>query len=269
MWNQLSKLHEQGQRFILVTVISTGGSTPRNIGSQMVITTAKCYGSIGGGAIEYQVIQHAQDILAEQPNPSPISWFEAHLSHDLGMCCGGKMKLMLQDIVPTPRLIIFGAGHIGTALAQLAQFSGYQVFVIDDREEWADPHRFESVLPNNSQQTQSDRSITTSITVICNDAEHYLIGASLQSTDYVVVTTYDHGLDQRLISKLAPQKLAYLGLIGSKAKWLKFVSRLQDDVDPSDLDRVHCPMGLKIAAQTPEEIAVSVMAELISTRRNS
>ncbi len=254
MWSQLSVLSAQRQRFILITVIERGGSTPRGLGAQMVVTAEKTIGTIGGGALEYQAIQEAHERLKNSPSANPISYLQFSLSHDLGMCCGGQIKLMLQDFPPTPRLIIFGAGHVGQALAQIASLSNFQVWVVDDRDEWADLERF-----------------PTNVEVICDDSEHYLRHAQLSYGDYVVVTTYDHALDERLISALTRFSLSYLGLIGSQAKWLRFQKRLElelkDEIRIENLKKTHCPMGLSIYAETPSEIAVSIMAELISIYR--
>ena len=151
-------------------------------------------------------------------------------------------------------MIIFGAGHVGQALAQIASFSEFNIFVIDDREEWADPQRFPK-----------------SIELICDEAEHALRDLSLGMGDYAVVTTYDHALDERIISSLTKFSLDYLGLIGSQAKWLRFQKRLQVELQDTTriarLENTHCPMGLPIKAETPHEIAISIMAEVISVYR--
>ena len=250
MWSQLSEFVTNQQRFILATVTETGGSTPRGLGAQIAITEGQLIGTIGGGALEKFVIDAARRLLQKPPNARVISWLELHLSNDLGMCCGGKVTIMLQDYVPSPQLFIFGAGHIGQVLAKVAHIAGFKVTVIDEREEWT-----------------LQKSFDEGIQVICDDSEHYLKGQKLSPYDYVVVTTYDHSLDQRLISELTKYELSYLGLIGSKAKWLRFTKRLKDISSPDRLSEVRCPMGLSIGAQTPEEIAISVVAELISTRR--
>ncbi len=252
MWSQLSDLSLRGERFIIATVTDTGGSTPRKLGAQLVITLHTIIGTIGGGAIEQRIINEARHILNSPPQRSSISWVSVHLSHDLGMCCGGNMTIMLHDHIPYPKLYIFGAGHIGTSLAQVSLIAGFKVSVIDDREEWADETRF-----------------PVEIEVICDDPEHFLKSSPLTSADYAVITTYDHGLDERLIAALSVNPLTYLGLIGSKAKWARFEKRLQARSDLEYLSRVQCPMGINIGAHTPEEIAVSVTAELISTRRQS
>lgn len=254
MWSQLSALSAERQRFILVTVIERGGSTPRGVGAQMIVTGDKNYGTIGGGALEYQAIKQSLKVLNQDPQTNPISYLEFHLSHDLGMCCGGQVNIMLHDYPPSPRLIIFGAGHVGQALAQIASFSDFNILVIDDREEWIDPQRF----PDSTE-------------LICNDAEHALRELSLGMGDYVVVTTYDHALDERIISSLTKFSLTYLGLIGSQAKWLRFQKRLRielkDTIRVERLENTHCPMGLPIKAETPHEIAISIMAEVISVYR--
>ena len=251
MWSQLAEYNEQGQRFILATVTDVGGSTPRKVGAQMIITTESIQGTIGGGALEFKVIQESRAILSRPPKPPLIKWLETHLTHDLGMCCGGKMTVMLHDYPPQPHLWIFGAGHVGTSLAQIASLADFKVSVIDDREEWASAERF-----------------SEEIHVCCEDPELYLRRIPAPEHAYVVITTHDHALDQRLIEQLTRAPLCYLGLIGSRGKWGRFHKRLKHRDELTELDRVRCPMGLDIGAQTPGEIAVSVVAELISTRHH-
>jgi len=249
MWSQLTEYNEQGQRFILATVTDVGGSTPRKVGAQMIITTESIQGTIGGGALEFKVIMEARSILALPPKVPLIQWIETHLTHDLGMCCGGKMTIMLQDYPPRPHLWIFGAGHVGEALSQAALLADFKVSVIDERPDWADPKRF-------SHEVQ----------VICEDPELYVRSTPPTEAAYVVVTTHDHSLDQKLIEQLTRAPLTYLGLIGSRGKWGRFYKRLRQRSELIELDQVKCPMGLDIGAQTPGEIAISVVAEMISTR---
>ena len=159
------------------------------------------------------------------------------------------MKVMLQDYPAPPQLWIFGAGHVGSALAQIASLADFKVRVIDDRLEWADPQRFPQ-----------------EVDVYCEDPELYLRASLPSEHIYVVVTTHDHGLDQRLIERLTQSPLLYLGLIGSKGKWGRFFKRLKHRTELTHLERVRCPVGLDIGAQSPGEIAVSIVAELVSTR---
>ena len=249
MWSQLSTLSDRGERFVLATITDCGGSTPRKLGAQITITQDQIIGTIGGGAIEQRVIDEARALLASPPKQALISWLNVHLSHDLGMCCGGTMTVMLQDYSPMAGLYIFGAGHIGSALAGTALTAGFKVTVLDDREEWADPSRF-----------------SPEVEVICDDLEHRLISHPLLERDYAVVCTYDHPLDERLITKLSQRPLTYLGLIGSRAKWARFKKRIEQRSGVDYIDQVKCPMGIDIGAQTPGEIAISVTAELVLTR---
>ena len=161
------------------------------------------------------------------------------------------MTVMLHDYPPRPKLFIFGAGYVGSALAHIASLVEFHVSVIDDRPEWAQNQRF-----------------SNEIHVLCEDPELYLRRVPLTEEAYAVVTTHDHALDQRLIELLARSPLRYLGLIGSRGKWGRFYKRLKHRDELTELDQVKCPMGLDIGAQTPEEIAVSVVAELISTRHS-
>ena len=163
------------------------------------------------------------------------------------------MTCFLNKIEALPRLWIFGAGHVGTALAPMAQAAGFQVTVVDERAEWAAPARFPAE-------------------VCLRDAEplDLLRRQPLDPADYAVVVTHSHPLDEALIQALSAAPPAYVGLIGSRAKWAKFRARLAErGVLPAFLDRVRCPVGADIGAATPGEIAVSIAAELVAVKRRA
>lgn len=245
----LARLAAEGHPFVIATVIDTGGSTPRLAGSQTAVWADGFTGTIGGGAFEKHVHERARTLLADPKRH--VDRFDIHLVRDLAMCCGGKMSVFLHRVEPGPTFWIFGAGHVGTALARMAALAGFAVTVVDARAEWADPARF----PED-------------VRVIDAEPEDHLRAAPPGPADFVVVVTHDHALDEGLIRALAPHPLRYLGLIGSRGKWGRFRKRLDARGVPSEaVERVHCPVGLDIGAVTPEEIAVSVVGEMIAVRR--
>ena len=247
-FQQLAELERDGRPFVLATVTESGGSTPRDAGARMAITDQALIGTVGGGALEKRVVDEAHRLLAN-PKES-VALVSVHLIRDLAMCCGGKMSVFLEKVDPEPTLWIFGAGHVSTALAPLASQAGFNVTVVDAREEWNDPTRF----PDE-------------VTVLDAEPEDHLRTNAPNANDYVVIVTHDHSLDESLIRILAEQPLHFLGMIGSQGKWLRFVSRFNArGMSESSIARVHCPVGLDIGAQTPMEIAVSIVAQLISVR---
>ena len=166
------------------------------------------------------------------------------------MCCGGEMSIRVELLEVAPALIVFGAGNIGGAVAVIAHGCGFRVTVVDDRAEWANPAR----LPG--------------IAVVCRDPEVFLRETPPGERDYAVVVTHDHTLDQRLIERLMEAPPKFLGMVGSLAKQRKFVQRLRArGVAEDSIARMRSPLGVAIGAATPEEIAISVMAELIAARR--
>ena len=245
-----SRWSRERRAFVLATVIDTGGSTPRLEGAQMLISAEVSWGTIGGGAIEYHVETRAK-VLLKDLNGRDTLTVHAHVDHDLGMCCGGKMTLLLKRHTPSPRACIFGGGHIGQALAWHLDRIDFDVIVIDERSEWSDSERF-----------------AQGVEIRCEEPEEELNLHPPAAEDYVVVTTHDHGLDERLIATLLTLDLTFLGLIGSEGKWGRFQKRLRArGFEPSTLSRVRCPVGLNIGAHTPEEIAISIVAEFIQIRR--
>lgn len=247
---ELAALEAKGEAFVAATIIEARGSTPREIGAKMAILSDRIEGSLGGGAFEARVIEQARAQL--ESGGASIARLKIHLGRDLGMCCGGEAEVLFELRQPAPELWIFGAGHIGTALSQCAFNSGFVVCVIDPRAEWARADRF---LPG--------------VKVIDAEPEDLLErGPGPRDRDFVVIATHSHPLDEDLIRRLCARPLGFLGLVGSRAKWARFRDRLlARGIAEDDLNRVRCPVGLEIQAETAQEIAVSIVAELISKKR--
>jgi xanthine dehydrogenase accessory factor len=249
LFAQIAELIAEGRPFVLATVIESAGSTPQKPGSKMVVLVdGATRGTVGGGAIELQIIQAARELLQSGETSRVV---ETHLTHDLGMCCGGKMKVFLEKHGDAARLWVFGAGHVGREVAALAKRVGFRVTVVDERPEWASRERFpdvDALLLKNPA-----------------DVARELTGGT---ADYFCIATHDHPLDQETLEALLRKPSAYLGVIGSRRKAERFKMRLKAaGFSEQELAHVRTPMGLPIQALTAEEIAVSIVGELIQTRR--
>lgn len=247
VWETLARWRGERRRCVLATVVDTRGFTPRKPGARMLIgADGVIAGTIGGGAIEQLVLEQAKRLLESGGS----SLLKRHLTQELGMCCGGEMQVFLEAIEPTPRLHVFGAGYIGRALAALATTCDFEVTVIDPRPEWA------------------DAGLLRGARVVCRDPVEHVRALADGADDFAVVVTHDHAIDQQLVQELLGRPLRFLGMIGSIPKARKFVLRLRArGFSETQIARLHCPLGVAIGAQTPEEIAVSVMGELVLIRR--
>jgi xanthine dehydrogenase accessory factor len=244
----LQRLTDEGHPFVLCTVIASNGSTPQKVGSKLVVKAdGTLLGTIGGGAIEQQAVDAARELLSSSALTRTL---ETHLTHDLGMCCGGRMTVFLEKHLVAPSLTIFGAGHVAKELAALASTVGFTVTVVDEREGWASVERF----PSARLLLQP-----------CEDAARALTGGL---DAFVCIATHDHPLDQACLEALLDKPLAYLGVIGSRRKAERFRARLLAAGFPDAVvQRFECPMGLEVGAVTPQEIAVSIVARLVGVRR--
>jgi xanthine dehydrogenase accessory factor len=302
--DEAARLGAGGGRAALATVVRTAGSTPRHAGAHMLIGEAGVLGgTIGGGRIELAVVETGAAV-AQGGQPARLV---RHLGRDLGMCCGGSMDLWIeplgavwpalaeatarrgrreacglvtdlvgggkevvggdvagraarldgdrfvQPILPAPRLVLFGAGHVAHAVAPLAGQVGFEVVVCDEDERFASEQRFPG-----ARRVQSFEVDEVAAAV-----------GGLGAGDRVLVLTRDHPIDQAIVEALARRegdgRVAWIGMIGSRAKAERFRRRLEAKGlgDPG----LHTPVGLDIGAETPAEIAVAVVAELIATRR--
>jgi xanthine dehydrogenase accessory factor len=249
VWDAFARWRAERRPFVLATVVGTRGFTPRKAAAHMLIAPdGKTVGTIGGGAIEHEVMEHAQRLFEGGGHET----LHRHLTQELGMCCGGEMTVFLEAIVPAPRLHVFGAGYIAKPLAAIAAGCGFEVTVVDARPEWATSERF----PTSALRVE--------------DVEGVARALETSPDDYAVIVTHDHALDQRIVQALMRKPLRFLGMIGSIPKQRKFALRLRArgfaDVE---IARLHTPLGLPIGAATPEEIAVSVLAQLIAVRRGA
>lgn len=246
MWNWLSTLedlHRSGRPAVMMTLVCCKGSTPREIGAKMIVYSDGTFsGTIGGGSLENKAIQDARECFATRQHRST----QYQLCATTGQCCGGVVDVMMEVINMEPVIHIFGAGHVGQALSRVLLGTPFQVHVVDSREEWL------SQLPDGVQ-----RDATEWQTIV--DQTRWD-----EVRSYAVVMTHSHELDQEIVAALMTRPLRYLGLIGSRNKWLDFQLHLsKKGADPSLFSRVHCPIGIDIGGKSPQEVAISVAAELV------
>ena len=246
-YEKILKLNKENKAFAICTIVSTSGSAPRKEGAKMlVLENGNIYGSIGGGALEKKVIEDA--VFSIETNKPQLK--EHALVYDHGMCCGGKVTIFIESVMPQKKLYIFGAGHIGSALARYAKETGFNVSIIDERP---------SII-NDLADDQLNK--------VCKP--HYTIFNELKYDEntYVAVITHDHAYDREIVAYWGKKEIAYLGMIGSarKIEIAKKTFRKGNVLSEEEMDFIDWPMGLDIGANTPEEIAISILAKMIKVR---
>ena len=251
IYTEITKIRDEGGEAALATVISASGSTPREEGAKMLIRLdGSITGTIGGGSIELRVIKEAIEVI-KRGKPKHLS-YRLKEGEDLGMICGGDTEVFVEPIVSTPTLFILGGGHISFSLARIGDLLGFKIVVVDDRPEYATTQRF----------PEADRVLVTSYDKAFSELK---VGKS----GYVVIVTHGHKGDAASLEGALSTEAKYIGMIGSKTKNISVYARLKaNGITQQQLDRVHAPIGLRIRAQTPEEIAVSIMAEIIQVRHS-
>jgi len=231
---------------VLATVVEALGSAPGKPSARMLIKAdGTTVGTIGGGAIEKKITEEATELLGS--NESKLVRYRLE---DLGMSCGGAMSVFLEPLNPAPELIIFGAGHIGSALSKIGKMLGFAVIVVDNRSEFASKER----LP------WADK-------VIASDYQQAIQELSFSPTTYLIILTHKHAHDFEILAHCVQKPFYYLGMIGSRKKVEKAFQQLKESgISEKALTQIHAPIGIDIGAETPEEIAVSIAAELVAVR---
>jgi xanthine dehydrogenase accessory factor len=249
----LGEALSRGEEAALVTIVSSNGSTPQRVGAKMLVFgDGRIVGTVGGGCYEHDAIGKARIVLSTR-KPTTVKYdLNDDFAEETGLVCGGQMEVFIEPIEASPSVYIFGAGHVGYYLARMAHDAGFAVHVIDDRAAFANAERFPFAA-----------------SVVVDDIPEWLARTTLPATAYAVVVTRGHRNDLDALRALAPRELRYMGLIGSRAKVARLYEQLmiEGGVDPDRLARIHAPIGLDLGAVTPQEIAVSITAELIAVRR--
>ncbi len=237
-----------GRPAALVTVTAIQGSAPRRPGARMVVhADGSVVGTVGGGAWEHRLVREALEAIGEG-RPRRVA---SHLGLDLGMCCGGAMEAFIEPLLPRETLVIHGAGHVGRAVARMAPDLDFAVIVVDDRP---DQLALLGEIPGVERREADPRRVLDALP----RGPHA----------YHLVVTHDHQLDQDIVERLLPADLAWLGLIASRSKVAKFLLRYRAaGMDPALFRRLSAPVGLDIGAETPAEIALSILAEVVRVRR--
>jgi xanthine dehydrogenase accessory factor len=242
----------RGETVALVTIVEARGSTPQRVGARMVVhADGRIVGTIGGGCYESDAFGKAREIIRSR-TPRLVRYdLTDDFAAETGLICGGQMQVFIEPVDPAPALYILGAGHVALQLGRLAPGLGFRVHVVDDREKFANRERF----PEAEE-------------VVVDDIPEWVAKAPLPESAMVVVLTRGHRQDYDAVRALAGRRFRYVGLIGSRAKVAKLVERgLEEGLPAEWLRGVHAPVGLDIGAVTPEEIAVSILAELVAVRR--
>ena len=249
----LGEALSRGEEAALVTIVSSNGSTPQRVGAKMLVFgDGRIVGTVGGGCYEHDAIGKARQVLQTRKATTVKYDLNDDFAEETGLVCGGQMEVFIEPIEAAPAVYIFGAGHVGYYLAKMAHDAGFGVHVIDDRAAFANTERFPFAA-----------------SVVVDDIPAWLAQTQIPSTAYAVIVTRGHRNDLDALRALAPRDLRYIGLIGSRAKVARLYEQLlaESNVDPALLERIHAPIGLDLGAVTPQEIAVSITAELIAVRR--
>jgi xanthine dehydrogenase accessory factor len=249
IFEEIVAARKGNQPVVLATVIESRGSAPREEGARMLVRAdGTIAGTVGGGAIEKLVVDEALKLMA-----GGTARLISHELKDIGMTCGGGMSVFIEPLVPAPQLVIFGAGHIGVCIAQIGKMLEFNVTVVDNRPEFA-----------------SAKRVPWADTVITGDYTTAIEKVAFNDRTYAVILTHKHTHDFEVLAMCLNKKNRYLGMIGSKAKVAKVLQQLRDNgVAEEIIAQIHSPVGIKIGANTPAEIAISILAEIIQVRSSA
>jgi xanthine dehydrogenase accessory factor len=254
IYEEIVKLRREGRRGAVATIISARGSIPSFKTAKMLVRDdGSICGTIGGGCVEAEVWQAAREVM-EQEKPRTLTYsLNQDPKYDTGLVCGGTLDIYVEPVLPAALLYIFGAGHVAASLYRTASDAGFDVIVVDDREAYANRERFPEARE-----------------VIAEDFDRAMSRLDISESGYIVIVTRGHRDDMRVLRWAVSTKARYVGMIGSKRKTIAIFRELQrEGLAASLFERVHAPIGLDIGAVTPEEIAISITAELIAVRRKS
>jgi xanthine dehydrogenase accessory factor len=254
LYEEIVALRRHGRRGALATIINVRGSIPSFHTAKMLVRDDESIvGTIGGGCVEAEVWQAAREVM-EREKPRTLTFnLNQDPKFDTGLVCGGTLEVYVEPILPIPVLYLFGAGHVALNVYKVAKIAGFDVVVIDDRETYANCDRF----PDARE-------------IIAEDFDRASEKIVPSENSYLVIATRGHRDDMRILRWAVQTSPRYLGMIGSRRKVISIYRELEKEgVDAHLFEKVMAPIGLEIGAVTPEEIAVSIVAEMIASRRGA
>ena len=254
VYEELVRLRRLGQKCALATIVDVRGSIPSYQSAKLLIREdGSLVGTIGGGCVEAEVWNAAREVLETEKSRRLSFNLGQDAAYDNGLICGGQLDVFVEPVLPVPQAFIFGAGHISKSLSKVATLAGFATVVIDNRDSFANRDRF----PEAAE-------------VHAAEYEELFPQLGINENSYVIIVTRGHRDDMRILRLAAGTTARYIAMIGSKRKVLNVVRELEKEgLSRAAFERLHAPMGLDIGAISPEEIAISVTAEMIAVRRNA
>jgi xanthine dehydrogenase accessory factor len=253
IYDEIVRLRKQGQKCALATIVQVKGSIPSYESAKLLVREdGSIVGTVGGGCVEAEVWNAAREVIdSEKPRHLTFSLGQ-DAAYDNGLICGGQLNIFIEPVVPQPRAFIFGGGHVSKSISKVANLAGFATVVIDDREAFANPERFPEADETYAEEYES-----------------VFPKLSVTASSYVIIVTRGHRDDMRVLRWAVSTQARYISMIGSKRKTISVIHELEKEGIPrAAFEKVFAPMGLDIGAESPEEIAVSVVAEMIAVRRS-
>ncbi len=253
VFDELVRLRGLGQKCALATIVEVNGSIPSFQTAKLLVREdGSLVGTIGGGCVEAEVWNAAREVM-ETGKPRNMNFsLGQDAAYDNGLICGGQLQVFVECIHPQPCALVFGGGHISKSLVKVLNLAGFRASVIDNREAYANAERFPEAAG-----------------VFAEEYEDAFPKLSVNESTYIVIVTRGHRDDMRVLRWAVTTNARYIAMIGSRRKTIAVVKELEKEgMDRAAFDRVYAPMGLEIGAVSPEEIAISVGAEMIAMRRD-
>jgi xanthine dehydrogenase accessory factor len=252
VYEELVRLRNLGQKCALATIVEVRGSIPSYESAKLLVREdGSMAGTIGGGCVEAEVWNAAREVMETEKSKHMSFNLGQDAAYDNGLICGGQLDVFVEPVIPPPHAVIFGAGHISKSLCKVASLAGFSTTIVDNRETFANRERF----------PEADE-------IFAAEYEEVFPKLTIHESTYLIIVTRGHRDDMRVLRWAVSTPARYIAMIGSKRKTIAVVKELEKEGFPRQaFEKIFAPMGLEIGAETPEEIAISVVAEMIAMRR--
>ncbi|MGH9593848.1 MAG: XdhC family protein [Bryobacteraceae bacterium] len=252
LYDEIVRLRRLGQKCAIATIVQVNGSIPSYESAKILVREDGSFmGTVGGGCVEAEVWNAAREVIeTEKPRHLTFSLGQ-DAAYDEGLICGGQLNIFVEPVIPQPHAFIFGGGHVSKSISKVATIAGFSTVIVDNREAFANAERFPEAEATYAEEY-----------------EDVFPKLEVNSSTYLIIVTRGHRDDMRVLRWAVNTPARYIAMIGSKRKTISVVHELEKEgIQREAFEKVFAPMGLEIGAETPEEIAISVVAEMIAIRR--